>query len=389
MCWPVIRVSPNSTPERGNRGIAFGSSHAPEQRVGLDDQVPGAEILRRAILRTDAFGLQQLRLNRGNHLARYLVLQRKDVGEFAVVTIGPDVVSGCGIYQLRRDAHAVAALSHAAFQHVANAELARSALHVDRFALIRKRRIARDYEKPAQLRQAGDDVLGNSVREIFLFRIAAHVREWKNRYRWSIGCGPFRCACRRLLRRGLVGQLDSVNTNRPGNVLDGLLSQIVKAEAEFVLHLVVNHTRHHDAAGLGQGLKARRNIHAVAVNVVAIDNDVANVEADAELDSFFRRNVYIAIGHSALDVHRATHGINNAYKFDQHSVARRLHDASAMLGNLWINKFFAMCFELPQRAFFVNAHQPAVAGYVSSKNRRESAVDPLFGHSSPPNVAKT
>jgi len=54
----------------------------------------------------------------------------------------------------------------------------------------------------------------------------------------------------------------------------------------------------------------------------------------------------------------------------------------------WINKFFAMCFELPQRAFFVNAHQPAIAGYVSSKNRRKPAVYPLFGHSSSPNVAK-
>src|SRR4029453_11335259 len=72
-----------------------------------------------------------------------------------VVTIGPDVVSGGGVYQLRRDAHAVTTLSHAAFQHVANAELARGAFHVDCFALIRKRRVARDYEKPAQLRQPG------------------------------------------------------------------------------------------------------------------------------------------------------------------------------------------------------------------------------------------
>jgi hypothetical protein len=178
-----------------------------------------------------------------------------------VVTIGPDVVSGGGVYQLRRDAHAVTTLSHAAFQHVANAELARGAFHVDCFALIRKRRVARDYEKPAQLRQPGDDVLGNSVREIFLFRITAHVREWKNRNRWPIGCGPFRCACRCLHRHG---QLDSVNTNRPRDVLDGLLAQIVKAKAELVLHLVVNDTRHHDAAGLGQGLKPRRYIHAVA-----------------------------------------------------------------------------------------------------------------------------
>ena len=179
-----------------------------------------------------------------------------------------------------------------------------------------------------------------------------------------------------------------MNTNRPRDVLDGLLAQIVKAKAELVLHLVVNDTRHHDAAGLGQGLKPRRYIHAVDVNVVAIDNDVANVEADAELDSLFRGNVCIAIGHSALDVHCAAHGIHNAYKFDQHPVASRLHDASAMLDNPWINKFFAMCFELPQRAFFVNAHQPAIAGYVSSKNRRKPAVYPLFGHSSSPNVAK-
>ena len=40
--------------------------------------------------------------------------------------------------------------------------------------------------KPETLEQIGDDVLGDSVTEIFLLQIAAHVREWEDHNRGPV-----------------------------------------------------------------------------------------------------------------------------------------------------------------------------------------------------------
>ena len=48
-----------------------------------------------------------------------LILNREDVRHFAVVALGPEMVSVGGLDQLRGDADAVTGAAHAAFQHVA------------------------------------------------------------------------------------------------------------------------------------------------------------------------------------------------------------------------------------------------------------------------------
>jgi hypothetical protein len=49
--------------------------------------------------------------------------------------------------------------------------------YVDRLALEGKYRVARHDVERGHLGQIGDDVLGNSIAEVFLLRIAAHVGE--------------------------------------------------------------------------------------------------------------------------------------------------------------------------------------------------------------------
>jgi hypothetical protein len=77
--------------------------------------------------------------------------------------------------------HAVADLTHASFEHVAHAQVARDPAYVRRFSLIGERRIACDDEERAQFRQRGDDVLGHAISEKFLLRVAAQVLERLNR----------------------------------------------------------------------------------------------------------------------------------------------------------------------------------------------------------------
>ena len=51
-----------------------------------------------------------------------------------------------------------------------------------------------------------------------------------------------------------------------------------------------------------------------------------------------------------------------------------------MLGDLGIDQFLAMRLQLSKRAFFVDAHQPAVAGDVARQNRGKPSFDARFSH---------
>ena len=87
------------------------------------------------------------------------------------------MASGRDVVELRRDAHTVAVLTHAAFDHVTDSEVFPDLLDVDGLAFESKRRVARDDEEPTQLGKGGDEVLADAVREILLLRIVAHVDE--------------------------------------------------------------------------------------------------------------------------------------------------------------------------------------------------------------------
>ena len=50
----------------------------------------------------------------------------------AIVAMGPAMIAGGAVDQLRRDAHAVAGLAHAAFEDVVDLQVPRHLLHVQR-----------------------------------------------------------------------------------------------------------------------------------------------------------------------------------------------------------------------------------------------------------------
>src|SRR5437764_12090569 len=124
--------------------------------------------------------------------------------------------------------------------------------------------------------------------------------------------------------------------HRPSDVLDLLLSHILKAKIDFVAHLVAHNLADADPARFGQGFQARGDIDAVAIDVVRVDDDVAEIDADAELDPPRLRNTGIVPSHLALQFGRAAHRIDDAGEFDQEPVSGGLDDAAAMPGDIGV-----------------------------------------------------
>src|SRR6266704_5562050 len=90
-----------------------------------------------------------------------------------------------------------------------------------------------------------------------------------------------------------------------------------------------------DAAGRGEALETRREVDAVAVDVVRRHDHVAEVDADAELDAAVLRQPGIAREDEPLHIQRAAHRIDHAAELDKSSVTGMLDDAAAVLADLW------------------------------------------------------
>ena len=78
---------------------------------------------------------------------------------------------------------------------------------------------------------------------------------------------------------------DSVDANRALDVLDPLLADVEEGNTLSPVELLLHGGRYADAPRLGQRLEPRRDVHAIAGNVVAVDHDVAQVDADPVVDA--------------------------------------------------------------------------------------------------------
>ena len=120
---------------------------------------------------------QELELQGRHDCLGNLILDGEDIGEVAVVAVGPDMVAGLAVDQLGVDPHPVAGLADAAFEHMGDIELARDLADIESLALERECGVPGNDREGRDLREVGDDVVGYPVAEIFLLRVAAQIDE--------------------------------------------------------------------------------------------------------------------------------------------------------------------------------------------------------------------
>src|SRR5689334_6356354 len=97
---------------------------------------PHVEALGRFAHRTLPLGIGNGRGDRDSRSFGNLVLHRKNIGEIAVVSLGPNVVAGQRLDQLGSDTESIARLAYAAFEDIAHTKIASDLFNVDGTALV-------------------------------------------------------------------------------------------------------------------------------------------------------------------------------------------------------------------------------------------------------------
>jgi hypothetical protein len=145
--------------------------------------------------------------------------------------------------------------------------------------------------------------------------------------------------------------------------------------------MVGGSSRDEDAPGLRQTFNAGSDVHAVAIDVLAIDNDVTDVDSNPKLDPFFCGTVGIVFTNRFLDLDRAGDGIDRAGKLDERSVAHQFDHATRMRGDRWVDDLAPQRLEARQCSRLINLHETRIANHIGRKDGRESPLDTRFGHS--------
>ena len=158
------------------------------------------------------------------------------------------------------------------------------------------------------------------------------------------------------------------------------VAAVLKVHVDPVADAFVDDRGDADAARFGERLEPRRDVDAVAVNVVGFDDDVAEIDADTQYDD--RRGAVLVRRQrgGALDRKRAINRIDHARKLDDRAIADQLHDAAVMGGDGRVEHGFAVPLQRIERAGLVGAHQPRIADHVGRQNGGKLTVDAFFGH---------
>ena len=176
----------------------------------------------------------------------------------------------------------------------------------------------------------------------------------------------------RVARLGRDADLQRIDPHRLGDVLELGVAEVADGEVEPRPDLPVGILRKADGAGGGNALQARRDVDAVAHQVaVALLDDVADMDADAELDSTIRRHAGIAFEHCVLHLDGAAHRIDHAAELDEGPVPGALDHSTMMHGDRGIDQVAAQCPQPRQGAILVRTGEPAVADDVSRQDCRK------------------
>ena len=145
---------------------------------------------------------------------------------------------------------------------------------------------------------------------------------------------------------GWFGQ-KRIDVEALGNVLELWSAQRDdRAHSDFLGHIAIHDVRDADRVRLSQGLQPRGDVHPIAKHIAILLHDVAQMNADADMDlfgSFFSDVVSLEL---ALNLLRALHGVDDRGKVYQEGITNSLDDRAVMFGHSLLDDLI-MGFQQP------------------------------------------
>src|SRR5580704_17036490 len=130
------------------------------------------------------------------------------------------------------------------------------------------------------------------------------------------------------------------------------------------MHMIPHRTRDADAAHWAFRLQSGCDVHAIAMEVSAIGNHVADVDADAEANASVRCLIAVTDWHLLLHLDRAAHSTIDAVEGHQKRIAASLRHSATVFVDGWVDQNAPQRAQTAQCAGVIRADQAAIADHV-------------------------
>ena len=380
----VLRVELDCLLEEGG-GLCVVLLRQPVELIqALQQVIVGRQDLRRLAFRA----LQNVGFDApdqgGDNGPRDLVLDREDVLHVAVIALRPEMGPGLRVDQLDGYAHTVHRAPDTALHNVLDAQIAADLADVDRLVLECEGRVPGDHEERLEARQLRNQVVGDAVREVVPLRTAAHVDEGQERDRGLRRETARRAAALGTGRRRRRIQGHAIDADRLQDVLDLVLAEAFEPEIQPVSHALEGRRGQADVARLYELFDPKGDVDVVAVDVVGLDDDLADIDPDPVIQARILVLRVPPAGLLGLDVDGALDGIDDTREFDQETVACLLDQPAAETTDSRLEQLAVIPLEVIVAGEFVLHDMAGIAGRIGNKDRSEPADNVVSCHEPDP-----
>ena len=132
------------------------------------------------LLNSTPYIAKQFGAERPREPASNLALRLHQITSVSVEVVGPDMRARFCFDKLHVDLDTVPKPAHAAFEHIADPEVAANLLHVNWFAFVGESGGTGDHEAAGDLRQVRGQIIRDRIGKIFLVCIIRQVHQREN-----------------------------------------------------------------------------------------------------------------------------------------------------------------------------------------------------------------
>ena len=161
-----------------------------------------------------------------------------------------------------------------------------------------------------------------------------------------------------------------------------VLAKIDEVEREPIASLCIDRFRDAQSSRVGQRFQARSDVHAVAHEIVTLDDDIAEIDADTKPQAAGLRDSGVLSVEFELDLGRAPNRLHGAGELGDDAVASAPEHPPLMLRNQPVNDL-AMRPQGRKRPFLVPACQTAVTNCIGGEDGGHSALNAIQGATLP------
>ena len=168
---------------------------------------------------------------------------------------------------------------------------------------------------------------------------------------------------------------------RPDRAFDVLhldLAHVLNAIGYLVPDLVTCRPRNTDPAWFGMSLQPGGDVDAITMNVIALDNDVAQIDPNSELEvvRFGLRELLQRV----LNLDGTIDRIDDRAEFGQETVACRLEHPPSMALQCRLNNTFENSIKLCPGPRLVAPHAKGITDDICDQDRSKAAHCAFVGH---------